>query len=134
MLVNTFSFLAPTALTFTTPTELLPYGWTTMDLWAAPLITGLYALLTHAQPFWATTHAVLAGAMGAAPAHADVKDPAGHAQSPGVVPLDPETARAACALVLMAMFTTRVTRNFGGVRVMKSWLSQDPAAAAKKAQ
>jgi hypothetical protein len=130
MLVNAFSFLQPTALALTTPTELLPYGWTTLDLWAAPLITGLYALLTHAQPFWAEAHAMLSGA----PPHADVKDPAGPAQSPGVTPLDAETARAACAVVLMVTFAARTTRNFGGARIIRGWLGQDAAGAAKKAQ
>jgi hypothetical protein len=130
MLVNTFSFLAPTPLTFTTPTELLPYGWTTMDLWVAPLITGLYSLLTHSQPFWATTHAVIAGALGAAPPHADPKDPAGPAQSPGVAPLDMETARAACAVVLMVMFASRATKNFGGAKIIKGWFGRNEEGKA----
>ena len=51
--VNLFSFLQPYALTLTTPPEMQPLGWSTTDLWCAPLITGLYATLTHAQPFWA---------------------------------------------------------------------------------
>ena len=58
------SFLQPYALTLTTPAEMLPWGWTTTDLWAAPFITGLYALLTHAQPFWADAHAVALGWLG----------------------------------------------------------------------
>ncbi|KAJ2972081.1 hypothetical protein NUW54_g12351 [Trametes sanguinea] len=61
---NMFSFFQPYALRLTTPTEFLPYGWTTTDLWCAPLITGLYAFLTHAQPFWADAHNVALGWLG----------------------------------------------------------------------
>jgi hypothetical protein len=136
MLMGTFSFLSPTALSFTTPTEFLPYGWTTMDIWAAPLITGLYSMLTHAQPFWATSHAFLATALGVAPTvpggstppygekSGEMKDPSGLPQSPAVAPVDAETARAACALLLMVMFAGRTTRNFGGVKVIQGWLGQ----------
>ncbi|KAH9890569.1 hypothetical protein C8Q73DRAFT_704812 [Cubamyces lactineus] len=97
---NLFSFFQPYALTLTTPTEFLPYGWTTTDLWCAPLITGLYALLTHAQPFWADAHTVALGWLGAA--GVDGK----------VAALDPESARAVCALVLAGLFTTRAVKNF----------------------
>ncbi|KAF9228797.1 hypothetical protein BS17DRAFT_724628 [Gyrodon lividus] len=95
------SFLHPTPLALTTPAELQPYGWTTTDLWSAPLVTGLYATLTHAQPFWAEVHTVLSGVLGGN---------AGKAQ-----PLDADTARSACALVLAALFAARTTRTFGGV-------------------
>ncbi|KAH9001573.1 hypothetical protein EDB92DRAFT_77653 [Lactarius akahatsu] len=44
---NLFSLLRPTPMQVSTPPELLPYGWTATDLWAAPLVTGLYATLTH---------------------------------------------------------------------------------------
>ena len=100
---NLFSFFQPYALTLTTPTEFLPYGWTTTDLWCAPLVTGLYALLTHAQPFWADAHAVALGWLG----------PAAGASAEGVAPLDPELARAVCTVVLAGLFTTRAVRNFG---------------------
>ena len=100
--VNLFSFLQPTALTLTTPPELQPYGWTTTDLWCAPLITGLYALLTHAQPFWADAHAVAFGWLGSSAKSTD-----------GLAPLDPEMARAVCTLVLAGLFTTRAVKNFG---------------------
>ncbi|PCH38396.1 hypothetical protein WOLCODRAFT_136246 [Wolfiporia cocos MD-104 SS10] len=98
--VNMFSFLQPYALTITTPPELMPNGWTATDLWCAPLITGLYALLTHAQPFWADAHAVVSGWLGAA-------------GSEKVQPVDPEYARALCAAVLAVMFTTRTIKTFG---------------------
>ncbi|KAI6037002.1 hypothetical protein BKA83DRAFT_4170620 [Pisolithus microcarpus] len=103
-LVNLFSLLHPTPLAVSTPPELLPYGWTTTDLWCAPLITAIYATLTHAQPFWADVHAVLVGLLG------------GAVDADGLTklePLDAETARAACALVLTGLFVTRTTRTFG---------------------
>jgi hypothetical protein len=102
-LVNLLSFLHPTPLTLTTPTELLPYGWTTTDLWCAPLVTGLYALLTHAQPFWAEAHVSILGWIGSA-------------SSENLPPVDHETARAACAAVLMVLFSTRAVKNFGGLQ------------------
>jgi hypothetical protein len=100
-ITNLVSFLHPTPLALTTPTELLPYGWTTTDLWSAPLITAIYATLTHAQPFWADVHAVLAGVLG------------GAVGADKIAPLDPETARSACALVLVALFSSRTAAKFG---------------------
>ena len=96
---NLLSFFHPYALTLTTPTEILPYGWTTTDLWCAPLVTGLYALLTHMQPFWADAHGAALGWLGA--------------ETEAAAALDPEAARAVCALVLMGLFATRAVRNFG---------------------
>src|ERR1700760_827331 len=58
-LANLLSFLEPTSLSLQTPPEIQPYGWTNTDIWCAPMITGLYALLTHAQPFWANVHGML---------------------------------------------------------------------------
>ncbi|KAI0628728.1 hypothetical protein C8Q77DRAFT_1067120 [Trametes polyzona] len=103
---NLFSFFQPYALTLTTPTEFLPYGWTTTDLWCAPLVTGLYAFLTHAQPFWADAHHVALGWLGGA----------GGAGGK-IAAVDPETARAVCALVLAGLFTTRAVKNFGPAKV-----------------
>ncbi|CAL1703390.1 unnamed protein product [Somion occarium] len=99
--VGLFSFLQPHSLSVRTPTEFLPYGWTTTDLWCAPLITGLFALLTHAQPFWADAHYVVSGWLQGTPADK-------------VAPVDPEIARAVCAALLAVMFSTRATKNFGG--------------------
>lgn len=98
-ITNMFSFLEPTPLTLTTPDELKPYGWTTTDIWSAPLITGLYALLTHAQPFWAELHTVISTALGGTGGK--------------VGPMDPESARALCALILAVLFSTRTAKNFG---------------------
>ncbi|KAL4260614.1 hypothetical protein AB1N83_009813 [Pleurotus pulmonarius] len=100
--VNSVSFLHPTSLSLRTPPELQAYGWTTMDLWCAPTITGLYALLTHAQPFWAEVHTVLMQLLG------------GSVDSKQTEPLDPETARALCAMVLSVMFTSRTVNNSFG--------------------
>lgn len=115
-LANAFSMFAPTGMRLATPPELMPYGWTTTDLWAAPFVTGIYALLTHAQPFWADLHAVIAGMLGgrmdAGYGSASATDPSGMPISVGIKPLDPETARAACAIVLATMFATRASKNF----------------------
>ncbi|KAH7072323.1 hypothetical protein BKA62DRAFT_778722 [Auriculariales sp. MPI-PUGE-AT-0066] len=50
--VNLFSMLNPSGFALATPTELQQYGWTTLDLWVAPIVTGLHALAS--QPFWQT--------------------------------------------------------------------------------
>jgi hypothetical protein len=92
-----FSFMEPTPLILTTPDELKPYGWTATDIWTAPLITGLYALLTHAQPFWAEFHGLISTAL----------------RGGKVSPMDSESARALCALILAVLFCTRTARNFG---------------------
>ncbi|PPQ63345.1 hypothetical protein CVT24_006718 [Panaeolus cyanescens] len=100
-LTNLFSFLNPTSMTVQTPPELQAYGWTTTDLWCAPVTTALYAFLTHAQPFWAELHLVLSQVLGSTSLKGTVE------------PLDPESARAVCALFLMTLFTTRTAHNFG---------------------
>jgi len=97
-LTNLFSFLNPTSLSIQTPPELQAYGWTTADIWCAPAGTALYALLTHAQPFWAELHSVLAQTLGA---------------SEPVKPLDPEYARAVTASLLASLFVGRTVKNFG---------------------
>ncbi|KAF7978731.1 hypothetical protein HWV62_45029 [Athelia sp. TMB] len=107
-LTNMFSFLHPTPLTLTTPAELQPYGWTTTDLWCAPLITGIFALLTHAQPFWADLHVTIIGLLGGYLGDNESK------LGLTAAPVDPETARAVCAIILVGMFTTRTFKNFAG--------------------
>ncbi|TBU24833.1 hypothetical protein BD311DRAFT_741588 [Dichomitus squalens] len=99
-LTNLLSFFHPYSLTLTTPTEFLPYGWAATDLWCAPLVTGLYAFLTHAQPFWADAHHVASGWLGTAGAEK-------------VAAVDAETARAVCVVVLAGLFTSRAVKNFG---------------------
>ncbi|KAG1865288.1 hypothetical protein F4604DRAFT_2026214 [Suillus subluteus] len=98
-MTSMFSFLEPTPLTLTTPAAIKPYGWTTTDIWCAPFITGLYALLTQAQPFWAELHSVISTVLG------NTGDKVG--------PMDPEAARALCALILAGMFSTRTAKNYG---------------------
>ncbi|TFK34866.1 hypothetical protein BDQ12DRAFT_635800 [Crucibulum laeve] len=100
-LTNLFSFLNPTPLSVQTPPEIQAYGWTTADLWCAPAITGLYALLTHAQPFWADVHSVIVQLLG------------GSQLEKGVEAIDPEVARAVCALLLSTLFAGRTAKNFG---------------------
>lgn len=106
--MNAMSFLQPYALTLTTPAEMLPWGWTTTDLWAAPFITGLYALLTHAQPFWADAHAVALRLLGSSASEVTK-----------VQPVDPEYARALCAAVLMGLFSKRTVQNFSKPQVKR---------------
>ncbi|KAJ7940223.1 hypothetical protein B0H13DRAFT_3238 [Mycena leptocephala] len=101
-LTNLLSFLNPTPIALQTPPELEPYGWTATDLWCAPLVTGIYALLTHAQPFWADLHTVLSGMLGV-----------GMSTKSGVVEaLDPDTARAVCVVILTTLFVGRTVKNF----------------------
>jgi hypothetical protein len=100
--LNLTNFLHPTPLSLTTPSELLPYGWTAVDLWCAPLVTGIYSLLTHTQPFWETAHAAIFGWLGSG----DEK----------LAPVDDEVARAACTVVLMVLFSTRAVSNYSGMK------------------
>ncbi|CAA7265301.1 unnamed protein product [Cyclocybe aegerita] len=109
---NLFNFLGPASLSVQTPPELQAYGWTTADLWAAPTITALYALLTHAQPFWAELHTVLEQILGGASSVDPIK------------PLDPETARAVCTLLLSGLFVGRTVKNFGLWKNFKSPLAK----------
>ncbi len=103
-------------MTLTTPPELLPYGWTATDLWIAPLVTGLYATLTHAQPFFAQLHALLFSffsPLGLAPLSSPSLKSNGSVIEGAVVPLDVNDARAVCVLVLSALFSLRAVRSFG---------------------
>ncbi|KAK0458534.1 uncharacterized protein EV420DRAFT_1542954 [Desarmillaria tabescens] len=100
-LTNLFSFIHPTPLMLQTPPELLPYGWTTADLWCAPAITGLYALLTHVQPFWAEAHTFIVDLLNG-----------GIVSGKAVEPVDNDTARAVCAVLLAGLFAGRTVKNF----------------------
>jgi len=99
-ITNLFSVLNPTPMAVQTPPELQAYGWTTVDLWCAPAVTGLYAFLTHAQPFWADLHTLCVGLLGDTTAGK-------------IEPVDQEVARAICALILSGLFVSRTTVNFG---------------------
>ncbi|KAG1865287.1 hypothetical protein F4604DRAFT_996931 [Suillus subluteus] len=101
-IMGMITFLMPTPLTLhmSQPAErpIKPYGWTATDFCCAPSITGLYALLTHAQPFWAELHSVISTVLGN--------------RGDKVVPMDPEAARALCALILTGMSFTRTVKNY----------------------
>jgi hypothetical protein len=102
-------------MTTTTPPELLPYGWTATDLWVAPFVTGLYATLTHSQPFFAHLHALLFSffsPLGLAPLSFQYAE-LGKSGEDVVVPLEAGHARAVCVLVLVALFGLRAVRAFG---------------------
>ncbi|KAF8274246.1 hypothetical protein EI94DRAFT_1562166 [Lactarius quietus] len=113
---NLFSLLHPTQMQVSTPPELLPYGWTATDLWAAPLVTGLYATLTHAQPFFTYIHTLLFSFFAplglAYLSDASVKTDGSPKQN-AVAPLEANTARAACAVVLCALYVNRAVRTYG---------------------
>ena len=66
------------------------------------MVTGIYSLLTHAQPFWGTAHAAIFGWLSSG----DEK----------LAPVDYEVARAACTVVLMVLFSTRAVSNYGGMK------------------
>ncbi len=75
-----------------------------MDLWAAPLITCLYALLTCGQPCWVPAHRAVMRWLG----RAFEEEPKG---------VDELTAQATCALVLIALFSWRALATHGVVQV-----------------
>ncbi|RXW23443.1 hypothetical protein EST38_g2424 [Candolleomyces aberdarensis] len=121
--VNLFSFLNPTSLSVQTPPELQPYGWTATDLWCAPAVTAIYALLTHAQPFWAELHTIIYESLSGPQAQAQGK--------PAVEPLDPELARAICAVLLSGLFLGKTAKNFG---LLPNPTAKAPKIAKKKTQ
>jgi hypothetical protein len=67
----------------------------------------LFAFLTHAQPFWADLHVLIIQLLGG---YLDEKKDSKLYVAAEAV--DPEVARVICALVLVAMFTTRTVKNF----------------------
>lgn len=71
-----------------------------MDLWAAPLITCLYALLTCGQPCWVPAHRAVMRWLG----RVFEEKPQG---------VDELTAQAICALVMIAMFSWRALATHG---------------------
>lgn len=117
---NLFSLLRPTPIEVATPPELLPYGWTATDFWSAPLVAGLYATLTHAQPFFTYLHALLYvffWPFGLAPL-SKIGLASGQQQQV-IAPVDHETAQAVCAIVLCALNANRAVRAYGpGYKVM----------------
>ena len=123
LLVNMFNFLHPYALSLATPPEIMPYGWTTTDIWVAPLITAIYATLTHAQPYWAGLHYSLLGWVGASPV--------GDAAVASVEAVDPERARAICAVILAGLFGARTYKTYAGVQPAEKKKAQKPTIEVK---
>jgi len=78
-----------------------------MDLWVAPLITCLYALLTCGQPCWVPVHRAVMRWLGRV----------FEEQPKGVDGVDELTAQAICALVLIALFSWRALATHGLVQV-----------------
>ncbi|KAF8188328.1 hypothetical protein BJ912DRAFT_1022480 [Pholiota molesta] len=113
---NASPAIASSPWTLLVTSLLQPYGWTTADLWCAPTVTGLYALLTHAQPFWAELHLLLAQVLGGGAAAAADAPPK---------PLDPETARAVCAVLLASLFVAGRRRTLGSGSLLRRRLGLD---------
>jgi hypothetical protein len=113
-LSNLFSLVRPTPIELATPPELLPYGWTATDFWSPMLVTGLYATLTHAQPFFTYFHTLLFAFFWpfglARLSEASTKS---GTSANMVTPIDHETARAVCAIVLCALNVNRAMRAYG---------------------
>ena len=112
LLVNALSMLSPFGYTLRTPPEFLPGGWTTMDLWAAPLITCLYALLTCTQPCWVPAHRAVMGLLDAV----GVRSANGQQLEGAPEGVDELTAQAICAIVLIVLFSWRALATHGQVQ------------------
>jgi len=87
-----------------------------MDLWVAPLITGVHALLTQSQTAWIPYHRYLVESVGSSTIFgtleyviAETGDKAGTT----VKPMGEAEARSICALLLCALFAFRAIINFG---------------------
>lgn len=95
--------LSPHGFSLATPAELQTFGWTTLDLWVAPIATAVFALFTQpaSQPFWGQLHYYLAPYLESLD---DTLRPKG-------VP-DREMIRAACALGLGVAFSMRALKNY----------------------
>lgn len=81
-----------------------------------PLVTGLYATLTHAQPFFARLHALLFSffsPLGLAQLSFQYTMSSKSDAEGMVVPLEASDARAVCVLVLSVLFGLRAVRTFG---------------------
>ena len=95
----------PSGWTLSTPGELQPYGWTTVDLWVAPFITGVMALLTNAQPFWTYLHLLITSFTRPVTAEALEKNP--------ITVWSVEDARSLGAVILWMLFAARTVKNLG---------------------
>jgi hypothetical protein len=100
-LVNLMNMLHPAGWSLSTPLELQAYGWSTIDLWCAPLGTALYAFWTHAQPWWGELHAASLG-------YGVVDDKV--LQS---IVVDSQTAMSRVTVLFATLFTYRTIKNHG---------------------
>ncbi|PVF98314.1 hypothetical protein CPB86DRAFT_758712 [Serendipita vermifera] len=135
--VNTFQMLSPYGFHMKTPPEFLPGGWRTMDLWVAPLITGLYALLTQAQSVWIPYHhqvvhkighSTLFGTIEWANITTKIDDDTWVEDSFSTIrPMGHTDARSVCALILAVLFLYRAIVNFG-----IDWAKNTAAARTKR--
>jgi len=118
-LVNFFQMLSPYGWHIKTPPEFLPGGWRTMDLWVAPLITGVHAFLTQSQAAWITYHRYVVDKVGSSTVFGTLEytvtenGELGHSVVPTIKPMGEAEARSICALVLCALFAYRAIINFG---------------------
>jgi hypothetical protein len=118
-LVNTFSMLSPYGWEVSTPPELKPWGWTSVDLLSAPTVTALYATLTRSKGFWTALNTAVVSYAGYTANNTLNSTIIEGEKTMGALPpsegaaFDPESARAICALVLMGMFGARTIKNFG---------------------
>ncbi|KAG8746244.1 hypothetical protein FRC10_005493 [Ceratobasidium sp. 414] len=92
-----------------TPPEALPWGWTAVDLWSAPVITALWATLTHLgsehnQPFWMDLHTSYAIITGLTDTTEKAIIPQAWSHS---------DARALCIVILCILFVARTWWNMG---------------------
>jgi hypothetical protein len=118
-LVNIFQMLSPHGWHIKTPPEFLPGGWRTMDLWIAPLITGVHALLTQSQAAWVPYHRYIVERVGSSTIfgtleYAVMEDGELERSVVAIVkPMGEAEARSICALVLCVLFAYRAIINFG---------------------
>jgi len=124
-IANACSMLSPDGWKLTTPPELAYMGWTSLDLGNAPFATMIYATLTHAQPFWAQIHFVLAVNMYGPGVKAVEKKYASpeSAPAPGSLNLaawSTDEARAACFMVMLVLFSARAWNNYKSTPEVKA--------------
>ncbi|KAG8833263.1 hypothetical protein FRC17_011038 [Serendipita sp. 399] len=122
-LVNLFQMLSPYGWHVKTPPEFLPGGWRTMDLWVAPLITGIYALLTQAQTVLVPYHTSAVQRVGKSTIFGMIEisetieilsdDSTITSVTSSVQPMKKGDARSLCALILAILFGYRAIVNFG---------------------
>jgi hypothetical protein len=107
-----------------------------MDLWVAPLITGLYALLTQAQSVWIPYHhhvvhkighSTMFGAIEYANITTETDEETWVDVIPSIKPMGHTDARSICALILAALFLYRAIVNFG-----IDWVKNSAAARNKR--